>query len=288
MTGAGTAPAGAAAAPSSADAPDAAPTDAAAPTAPPAPVLMAHIIPYFPDKETSRAIATAVLNAGARYLEVQFPFSDPSADGPLIEAASQTALHQGFTVDNGFLFIQQLMNDTPPLREGRAEIFLMTYASIIYARGIKRFTHDAQQVGVRGIIAPDLPPDSDEGLAAAANDCGIQIIPVIAANAKSERITLIQRGNPEYIYCALRPGITGSKTELGNENMRFLDQVGSTGAKILAGFGITERTQVDALTGHAHAAVVGTAFIRAVNHRAQQTAAEAARSLARNLIGKRS
>ena len=99
------------------------------------PVLMTHIIPFFPDEEQSFDIACVLLDEGARYLEVQFAFSDPSADGPLIEDACQVALRQGFTVNKGFAFIHRLMEESPAIKEGRAEIFLMTYASLLFAVG---------------------------------------------------------------------------------------------------------------------------------------------------------
>ena len=123
---------------------------------------------------------------------------------------------------------------------------------------------DAVHSGVSGLIVPDLPLDNDEGLRAAADDYGVHVIPVLALNSRPERIRLVQESAPEYVYCALRPGITGVKTKLGEENIRFLDAIGSIGAKILAGFGIVEHAQVEALRGHAHAAVVGSALIRAL------------------------
>ena len=252
------------------------------------PVLMTHIIPFFPNEEKSLAIAHALLNADARYLEVQFAFSDPSADGPLIEDACQVALRQGFTVDRGFAFIRTLQEESTALREGKAKIFLMTYASLLFARGVERFVQDAAQEGVSGLIVPDLPLDSDEGLRTAADTYGVHVIPVLAVNSREERIRLIQEGNPEYIYCVLRPGITGARTELGEKNIRFLDRAGSGGAKILAGFGISEHAQVKALTDHAHAAVVGSAFVREIkktDHGNIQDCVKALSKLVRTLLG---
>lgn len=130
------------------------------------PRLMTHIVAFFPDRETSYRIAEAMIDEGSRFLEVQFPFSDPTGDGPLIEEACQAALRGGFTTDRGFAFLQELAAKIPALREGRAEVFLMTYASLLFARGVKRFVREARQAGVRGLIIPDLPLDSDEGLRA--------------------------------------------------------------------------------------------------------------------------
>lgn len=253
------------------------------------PRLMTHIVAFFPDRETSYRIAEAMIDEGSRFLEVQFPFSDPTGDGPLIEEACQAALRGGFTTDRGFAFLQELAANIPALRKGRAEVFLMTYASILFARGVKRFVREARQAGVRGLIIPDLPLDSDEGLRVAADECGVHMVPVLASNARPERIRLVLDGEFEYIYCALRPGITGVRTALGEENIAFLGRVGAGGAKILAGFGIVERSQIEALSGHAHAAVIGSAFLRSLGPTAamggnSQDSVGAVRRLMRELL----
>lgn len=226
--------------------------------------LMTHMIPYFPDRETSIEIAKALVAGGADYLEIQFAFSDPGADGPVIEAACQTALSQGFTVEGGFQFIESIRASEPSLKSGQTKIFIMTYASIAYTFGIENFCARAAKAGASGLIVPDLPLDSDEGLGEAAKKKGLVVVPVLAANAQEPRITLAQNSGAEYIYCALRTGITGVQTKLGEQNLKFLAKVGATGAKILAGFGITRGDQVKALDGNAHAAVVGSALLRSI------------------------
>ncbi len=225
--------------------------------------LMAHMIPFYPDEETSREIALAMLGEGAEYLEIQFPFSDPGADGPVIEAACQKALKSGFSVDRGFDFIGSLRERSESLKNNRASLFVMTYASIIFTRGIDSFCREASQRGVRGLIVPDLPLDSDEGLRAAAEAAGLTLVPVLAASSREDRISLAVESRSEFVYCALRKGITGEKTSLGDANIKFLHKAAEGGAKILAGFGISSGDQVKVLQGNAHAAVVGSAFLRA-------------------------
>lgn len=227
--------------------------------------LMSHMIPFYPDRERSMQTALAMLEEGTDYLEIQFAFSDPSADGPVIEAACQEALRQGFNVDEGFAFIGELMEHSEELKSGKAKAFIMTYASIIYTRGIGEFCDRAAGLGVKGLIVPDLPMDSDEGLDKEAKRRGMVVIPVLAASSRDDRIALARKVAPDYIYCALRKGITGQKTELDAENLEFLRKAGSDGAKILAGFGISSRDQVEVLEGNAHAAIVGSAFLRALN-----------------------
>lgn len=256
--------------------------------------LMAHMIPYFPDAEISRQVALRMLDAGTKYLEVQFPFSDPSADGPVIEEACQKALQSGFKVEKGFEFVSSLMEESPRLQSGDAELFVMTYASPVTIKGVESFVSRAAEAGVRGLIIPDLPPDSDEGLYDACRQQGIEVIPVLATSSRPDRVELAAKHNPRFIYCALRKGITGQDTVLGEENIAFIEKAGSSGAKIMAGFGISRPEQVAALQGHAHAAVVGSAFLRAMKAAGDQhggrlngeIAGNAVSDLVSSLLGK--
>ncbi|AHC13641.1 tryptophan synthase subunit alpha [Salinispira pacifica] len=255
--------------------------------------LMAHMIPYYPDAEISKEVALRMLEAGTKYLEVQFPFSDPSADGPVIEEACQKALNNGFRMEKGFEFVSSLMKESPRLQSGDAELFVMTYASPVTVRGVESFVQRAARAGVRGLIIPDLPPDSDEGLYEACRRHGVEVIPVLATSSRPERVELAATHNPRFIYCALRKGITGQDTVLGGENITFIENAGKSGAKIMAGFGISRREQVEALDGHAHAAVVGSAFLRAL-HKAEEEhgalgaehAGNAVADLVSSLLGK--
>lgn len=221
--------------------------------------LMAHMIAGFPSMEASETIARALAEGGAEYLEVQFPFTDPSADGPVIERASQAALEGGFTVDGGFALMERLA--------GRLEIplFIMTYGSLVFARGTGKFCADAHNAGVKGLIIPDLPPDYSEGLFDEGAKQGLAVVPVIAPGIAEERLERIGALHPEYIYTALRLGITGSATALDAGTISYLDRVGRLGAKIVAGFGVKTFAQMQALSGHAHAAAVGSHFIECLN-----------------------
>ncbi len=221
--------------------------------------LMAHMIAGYPSMEASGTVAQALADGGAAYLEVQFPFTDPSADGPVIEKASQAALDRGFTVDGGFALMERLA--------GRLGIplFIMTYGSLVFARGTERFCADAKRAGVTGLIIPDLPPDYAEGLFTEGAKQGLAVVPVIAPGITEERLALIGALRPEYIYTALRLGITGSETSLDAHTIGYLDRVGRLGAKIIAGFGVKTSQQMRALAGHAHAAAVGSYFIECLN-----------------------
>lgn len=217
--------------------------------------LMAHMIAGYPAMDVSDRVAQALAEGGAEYLEVQFPFTDPSADGPMIEQASQKALDGGFRVADGFALMKRLSGALS------IPLFIMTYGSLVYARGAGAFCDAAVDAGVRGLVVPDLPPDYDEGLFAEGRARGLAVVPVIAPEVSPERLELIAALKPEYIYTALRLGITGSSTVLDEKTTAYLDRVGACGAKIIAGFGVKSRAQMQALSGHAHAAAVGSYFL---------------------------
>ncbi len=217
--------------------------------------LMAHMIAGYPDLETSVAVAKALAAGGADYLEVQFPYSDPTADGPTIERASQAALAGGFRVDDGFALMRRLRETL------EIPLFVMTYGSLVFARGVARFCDDAVAAGVRGVIIPDLPPDYSEGLFDEGGQRGLAVVPVIAPEITEARLRVVGDLRPEYIYTALRLGITGRKTELDGGTIRYLDRVSGLGAKVVAGFGVRSGEQMRALSGHAYAAAVGSYFL---------------------------
>lgn len=235
------------------------------------------MIPYYPDAKRSRRVAEALLAAGVAYLEIQFPFSDPTADGPTIQAACSKALDAGFSLDDGWKFVADLVEaGAPPL-------FVMSYASPVYATGVERFVLRAAKIGVRGLIVPDLPFDSDEGLYEAGERAGVAIVPVLAPDTNDSRLEKIAALEPRYIYASLRRGITGTRTEIGPDNIAFLERIRPFGAEVMAGFGIVEPTQVEALERHCEVAVVGSALVRAIP--GDEDPFEPVRQLAAALVG---
>ena len=152
--------------------------------------LMAHMIPYFPDRERSLAVARGLIDGGTAYLEIQFPFSDPTADGPVIQAACQRALDEGFTVDDGFRFVSEVAEIANHAARS-VPIFIMSYASLVVARGVRRFLSDGKDAGAIGFILPDLPYDYDEGVYDAAREIGTSVMPVFVTTADRRRVSLI-------------------------------------------------------------------------------------------------
>ncbi len=221
--------------------------------------IMAHMVAFYPDYEKSLRVACALVDGGASIVEIQFPFSDPAADGPVIQRACKVALEKGFSVKEGIRLaekVKKMGNDSP--------VFLMSYANVVFTKGIEDFLRELVSVGVDGIIVPDLPPGYDEGLYEAGKRFGISVIPVITITVGKERLESILSVNPEYVYVALRKGITGQRTIIEETTVSFLDKIRRRGVKILGGFGISEKKQVDALMPHVYASVVGSAFVRQI------------------------
>lgn len=221
--------------------------------------IMSHFIAGYPDYTASLEIARALIDGGTAYLEIQFPFSDGTADGPLIQGACSSALKRGFSVSGGFELVAKICKTTD------IPVYIMTYANIVYVNGIENFLDQVQSAGGRGVIIPDLPPDSDEELYSQGNSKGLHVIPVVAPSISLERLQIMFAKNVEYIYASLRKGITGKTTEIGTENLNFLKRVAGGGMKVLAGFGISSQEQVRLLEGHVEAVVVGSEFLRIVN-----------------------
>jgi tryptophan synthase alpha chain len=224
-------------------------------------ILMAHQVAGFPSDEIALRISDALVEGGAQILEIQLPFSDPSADGPAIQTACSRVLERGYTVEEGFDFISAIHKKHPQIT-----IFLMTYASLAYARGIENFVEDGKKAGVKGFIIPDLPFDCDEGLALACKKAGLYQIPVVAPSMSSERLETIQRGGYEYLYCALRAGITGSKTSITEDSINFLKQAGKGNSKLLGGFGIVNGEQAAAVSPYVYAIVAGSVFVNLIRN----------------------
>ncbi len=225
-------------------------------------LIMAHMVAWYPDRRASLEVARGLAEGGCAYLELQFPFSDPTADGPDIQAACSVALASGFTVDGGFALAAEIC------RAVKVPVFIMSYANLLFTRGIARFLSDCAASGARGVIVPDLPPDYDEGLFAEASSVGLAAMPVLSPSMRDQRLARVSALAPEYLYATLRSGTTGPVTEIDAQGLRFLSRLREAGSarppRIMGGFGITTREQVQALSTHVHAVVVGSALVREV------------------------
>lgn len=219
---------------------------------------MCHLVAGFPTMEDSWEVARIMAEKGSAYIEVQFPFSDPAADGPLIQAACTKSLHNGFTVSKGFDLIKRI-TDTYSV-----PVFIMSYSTIAFRNGFQSFIDRARQAGASGLIIPDLLPPDDEGLYAIAGQNNMPVIPVFPVTVMKERLEIIRKLDTEYMYIALRRGITGRKTIIDSDQTGFLKSLAGNGVKLLAGFGIRDREQVEAIAPFVDAAIIGSELVRVI------------------------
>ncbi|TLD81994.1 tryptophan synthase subunit alpha [Helicobacter sp. MIT 05-5293] len=233
-----------------------------------APKLMGHIIAGYPDKEASLNAALGICEAGAKYLEIQFPFSDPNADGPIIEQACDQSIQQGFKIKDGFELASYLAQNTC------THIIIMTYANIIFHYGVKKFLKNARESKVWGIIVPDLPIENDENLRKLAKKYHINIISLIAPHASISRIHKLSKISDKIVYVVARAGITGDKTPIDKNIFKWIKCVKKHCKKPIAlGFGINSNEQVQMLNEQVEIIVAGSYFVKKIGELKNQTPA---------------
>lgn len=221
--------------------------------------LMSHLVAGYPTDELALTAARALITGGADILEIQLPFSDPSADGPAIQSACTEVLQRHYKTADGLRFIETIHKEFPQI-----PIYIMSYGSLVYTPGIEAFCKKAASVGVKGMIVPDLPFDFDEGLTKACKANGMINIPVAAPSMSDERLKKLAEAGFPYIYAALRTGITGTDTTINAETLNFLKKVSAGGSKVYGGFGISTGKQAAALADSVDAVVAGSVFVRII------------------------
>jgi tryptophan synthase alpha chain len=220
-------------------------------------LLMTHIVIGYPDMKSSAATVRAMAEAGVELMELQIPFSEPIADGPVIEQANQKALAHGVTVDQCFEFAAQCAA-AHPLR-----FLFMSYYNILYRHGVARFAQRMAAAGLAGAIVPDLPPEEGADYVAALRAHELDPIFLYAPTTPEERMRSIAEDAGGFIYCVARKGVTGLDTAFGDTVTSYLARARRAATLPLAvGFGIKEKQDVDFLKGKAEIAVLGSEMIR--------------------------
>ena len=223
-------------------------------------LLMTHIVLGYPSFEINRRVIGQMVANGVDCIEMQLPFSEPMADGPVILKANQDSLAGGTRIADCLAFGAEMTaaHDIPFL--------FMTYYNIIFKYGEQPFFARAKEAGIRGLIVPDLPPEQGETFFRLADDHEIAPILIFAPTSTDERMRELDRVGRGFIYCAARRGVTGKKSELGADFADYLRRCRAATAKPLAvGFGIQDRADIQALIGRADMAVIGSQTIRLVD-----------------------
>lgn len=223
--------------------------------------VMAHLVAGYPTDSLALAAAEGLALGGVSYFEIQLPFSDPSADGVAIQSACAEVLSRGYRVAQGLAFARELRNRYPEI-----PVYIMTYGNLAWKPGIERFVRLVSDSGAAGLIVPDLPFDSDEGLASACAARGLVSVPVAAPSMSPPRIAALAALNRPLVYAALRSGITGRETRIDNGTLSFIASLDAPGrpSRVLGGFGIRNGEQAATLSPHVHAVVAGSVFVEAI------------------------
>ena len=220
----------------------------------------AALIPYitvgYPSLDLTKRLLPIIARQGADLIELGIPFSDPLADGATVQRASQAALDSGVTI------VDCLSVAAEARRSNEVPLLFMSYYNLIHRYGLERFASDASTVGVDGLIIPDLPPEEAEGLKAACEAYGIDLIFLVAPTSTDERIQRVAEIASGFIYCVSLVGVTGARTELGNSAAELVERVRRfTDLPLIVGFGISTPEQVAQVAEVADGAVVGSALV---------------------------
>jgi tryptophan synthase alpha chain len=222
-------------------------------------LIMSHIVLGYPSFEECFKIIEAMIKGGVDMMELQIPFSEPIADGPVILHANQTALQKGVTVQACLDFAQKAAEtfDIPFL--------IMTYYNILFKYGVKHFIADVSKKNLRGTIVPDLPPEEGEEYLSAMEDQGLSPIFILSPTTSDARMAYIASLARGFIYCVARKGVTGADTDFSKELTEYLARCRkATSLPLALGFGVKEKADIDFLRGKADIAVIGTQMIRLV------------------------
>lgn len=220
------------------------------------------LIPFItagdPDLETTAAALKILDSNGADFIELGVPYSDPLADGPVIQAAATRALQNGTKLEN---VLSMLKATIPSLQ---APIILFTYYNPILHRGIDQFLEQIAAAGVAGLVVPDLPLEEAAGLLKSAEEKRIDLTLLIAPTSSSQRIEAIARSSQGFIYLVSVTGVTGMRSQMESRVSDLLVQIRAlTDKPIGVGFGISEPEQATQVKQWgADAAIVGSAFVK--------------------------
>lgn len=211
-----------------------------------------------PDVETTAKTVRAAVENGADLIELGIPFSDPTAEGPVIQGANIRALSGGITTDKVFDLVVDLRKDvTIPL-------VFMTYANVVFSYGTERFMQKCKEVGIDGIILPDVPFEEKEEFDVTAKQYGIDMISLIAPTSK-DRIAMIAKEASGFIYVVSSLGVTGMRSEIKTDIGELVKIIrANTDLPCAVGFGISNPEQAQKMAAASDGAIVGSAIVKIV------------------------
>ncbi|RJP26095.1 MAG: tryptophan synthase subunit alpha [Candidatus Omnitrophota bacterium] len=222
-------------------------------------VFIPYIMAGDPDLGTTEKIVRSLSGIGVDLIELGMPFSDPLADGPVIQRAGERALRQGLSMKKLLRSIEtmRLSIDTP--------IIIMTYYNLFYHFGLKEFAREAARVGVDGVIVPDLPPEEADEFRDALDEYNLALVYLIAPTSSEERIRKIGHVARGFVYYVSRTGVTGEQKDLSADLAENLKKIRSIiSLPVVVGFGVSNPEQAKMIAQYADGVVIGSAIVRLI------------------------
>ena len=211
-----------------------------------------------PDLETTANIVRAMAEAGADLIELGIPFSDPTAEGPVIQSANVRALSAGTTTDRIFDLVQDLRKDvTIPM-------VFMTYANVVFSYGAEKFISTCQEIGIDGLILPDIPYEEKDEFAPICKRYGVDLISMVAPTSE-DRIAMVAKEASGFIYVVSSLGVTGLRSEITTDIGAMVELIrANSSCPCAVGFGISTPEQAKKMAGLADGAIVGSAIVKLI------------------------
>lgn len=209
-----------------------------------------------PDLETTKKVVLEACKNGADLIELGIPFSDPTAEGPVIQGANIRALAGGVTTDKVFDLVRELRKETD------APFVFMTYANVVFSYGSEKFISLCKETGVDGIILPDLPFEEKEEFSPVCDKYGVDLISLIAPTSEN-RISMIAKEAQGFIYIVSSLGVTGTRSEIKTDLASIVKVIReNTDVPCAIGFGISTPEQAAKMAAVSDGAIVGSAIIK--------------------------
>lgn len=209
-----------------------------------------------PSLETTEELVYAMEKAGANLIELGIPFSDPTAEGPVIQAANIRALSNGVTTDKIFEMVEKMRKKTS------VPMVFMTYANVVFSYGTEKFCRRAAETGMDGLILPDVPFEEKEEFASVCRKYGLDLISLIAPTSH-ERIREIAKEAEGFVYCVSSLGVTGVRKEITTDIGEMVKMVKSQkDIPCAVGFGISTPEQAEKMASQADGVIVGSAIVK--------------------------
>lgn len=223
---------------------------------------------FDPDLETSQNVLESLPEAGADIIELGMPFSDPMADGPAIQEAGIRALKSGAKLSAVLKMVEKFRQ-----KDQTTPIILMGYYNPVQHYDVRRFSHDAKEAGVDGLIIVDVPPEEDDILFAALQEHGIDLIRLVTPTTDAKRLATITQKASGFLYYVAVAGVTGTKSASYESIKKAVNFIKSHSDLPLAvGFGITSPEDVKAISQCSDAVVVGSALVKTLHQSGQEAA----------------